>query len=73
MAKVTLQKITKLVKEDGFKLSLELIEEFRILIILLNDLSGGVIKLGSVCNISRMKKFHDFEVSIVFLFKYSFI
>lgn len=45
-----------------------MVESFRILILLMNDLSGGIIKLGSVCNINRMKKYDDFEVSIMAVF-----
>jgi hypothetical protein len=41
---------------------IEISEELRIIIVLLNDLSGGIIKLGEVCSINRIKYNEDFEV-----------
>ena len=37
-------------------------EQMRILILLLNDFSAGVTKLGNMCSFNRMKVKDDFEV-----------
>lgn len=50
-------------KKKDDKLLIEICEELRRIIVLLNDLSGGIIKLGEVCNINRIKYYEDFEVN----------
>eukprot|EP00347_Sterkiella_histriomuscorum_P004596 403359863 len=61
LSSINLENVIQQVKVSGCKPSDSIVEHFRILILLLNDFSGGVIKMGSVCNINRMKKFADFE------------
>lgn len=62
--KLTLIELKKILSEEKLSLNPQLAEQIRILLLLLNDLTGGVIKLGEVCSINRMKYYENFEVNL---------
>ena len=45
-------------------------EELNVVIIIMNDMSGGVIKLGEVCSSNRIRQKDDFELFLSCLYCY---
>ncbi|CDW87850.1 UNKNOWN [Stylonychia lemnae] len=62
----------KLIKQEQSCFSEAIIERLRILILLLNEFSGGITKLGSVCSYNRMQQKNDFEVYTYRLIQFRF-
>ena len=60
--------VRRYLKTDSYSVSEEFQQSLQILIALLYDLSGGVIKLGDICTLSKIKRFEDFQVVITLIY-----
>ncbi len=72
MGKLSEEEVRKYLKADRYSIPEEFQQSLQILIALLFDLSGGVIRLGDVCTLSKIKRFEDYQVSLFFFIEYSF-